>query len=290
LGAVLQLLTEKVSMAQASESDRDIFYALARSADEAERLNQQAELWEEATARILDQLELAPGMTCLDLGCGAGDVMIALGRRVGPNGRVLGVDTDAELGERVARELNKTGVSCFSFLEADITDPESLPSELFDVTCTRFLLIHLQDPVAALRTMWNLTRPGGVLLVFDYDFRTHDTHPACPELEEFIAVVDGVFEKAGLDPRIGSELPYYLERAAGGPPDGGETSGFIMPVADLRRFLLLSYRSLLPAALELGVTTEGKAEKLVAFLEGGAAETRAYWLSALYCSAWKRKQ
>jgi len=277
-------------MAHESKSDRDLFYALARSSEEAERLNQQAELWGEATSRVLDRLELAPGMSCLDLGCGAGDVMIALGRRVGPSGSVLGVDTDADLGLRVAHELNKTGISNFSFLDADITTPESLPTELFDATSTRFLLIHLQDPVAALRTMWDLTKPGGVLVAFDYDFRTHDTHPACPELEEFITVVDGVFEKAGLDPRIGSKLPHYLECAAAGAPDGVEVAGFIKPVAELREFLLLAYRSLLPAALELGVTTDGKAEKLIAFLEGEAADTNSYWLSALYCGVWKRKQ
>jgi ubiquinone/menaquinone biosynthesis C-methylase UbiE len=288
-GAAMPLSKGIVSMAHASESDRDLFYALARSADEAERLNQQAELWRKATSRVLDQLDLAPGMSCLDFGCGAGDVMLALGRRVGPSGNVVGVDTDADLGRNVAKELTKTGASRFSFLEADITKPESLPTELFDVTSARFLLVHLEDPVVALRTMWNLTRPGGVLVVFDYDFRTHDTHPACPELEEFIAVVDGVFEKAGLDPRIGSKLPHYLERAAEGPPDGVETSGFITPLPDLREFLLLSYKSLLPAALDLGVTTEGKAEKMIAFLEGGAAESPSYWLSALYCSAWKRK-
>jgi len=67
-------------------------------------------------------------MSCLDLGCGAGDVMLALGRRVGTTGRVVGVDTDAELGERVAHELNKRQVSDFSFVEADVTNPASLPA------------------------------------------------------------------------------------------------------------------------------------------------------------------
>jgi len=229
-------------------------------------------------------------MSCLDLGCGAGDVMLALGYRVGPSGSVLGLDTDAELGSRVVHELNKKQVSHFSFIEADVTDPESIPAGSFDVTSARFLLIHLSDPVATLKTMWSLTKIGGVMVVFDYDFRTHDTYPVCPELAEFIAVLDGVFEKAGLDPRLGFKLPYYFEKAGAGPPDGVEVSCLIKPVSALREFMLLVYHSFLPAALKLGVTTEKKAEKLIAFLKDTGDDNRSYWLSALYCGIWKRKQ
>lgn len=276
-------------MTHETDSDRDLLYALARTPEEAERLHQQSVIWREGTSRVLDQLQLAPGMSCLDLGSGAGDVMLALGRRVGPTGSVLGIDTDAELGHRVVDELNRREAAHFSFLEADVTDSGALPAGPFDVTSTRFLLIHLADPIAMLRTMWSLTRPGGVMVVFDYDFRTHATHPVCPELAEFIAVVDGVFEKAGLDPHLGFKLPHYFERAGAGSPDGIEVSCFIKPVSVLRAFLSLSYRSLLPAALELGATTEEKAEKLMAFLEQDGDHGASYWLSALYCGVWKRK-
>jgi SAM-dependent methyltransferase len=271
------------------ETDRDRFYALARTAEEAGRLHQQSLLWGEATSQVLDKLQLRPGMSGLDLGCGAGDVMLALGQRVGPAGSVLGVDTDAELGNRVAQELNKTKASRFSFLEGDVTASDFLQGRSFDVTSARFLLIHLPDPIAALRTMWRLTKPGGVMLVLDYDFGTHDTYPPCPDLEEFITVIDGVFEKAGLDPRLGFKLPYCFEQSEAGPPDGVEVSCFIKPVDELRDFMLLAYRGLLTAALELGVTTEERAAGLTAFLKDRNSADRTYWLSALYCGVWKHK-
>ena len=53
-------------------SDRDYFYALARTPEEAERLHLQAMLWKKATSTILDQLQIPVGMSCLDLGCGVG--------------------------------------------------------------------------------------------------------------------------------------------------------------------------------------------------------------------------
>ena len=278
-------------MSHESDSERDLIYALARTPEEAQRLAQQTVLWRDATAQVLDQLGLSDGMSCLDFGCGAGDVMLALGRRVGPTGCVVGFDLDAELGERVANELNKRGVASFSFVEADVTKPETLPAGQFDLTSARFLLLHMHDPVAVLKTMWELTKQGGVLVVFDYDFRTHDTQPPCPELEEFIRVVDGVFEKSDLDPRLGARLPHYLECATGAPPDGIDVSCFIVPGRELREFLLASYRSLLPAALKLGVTTEEQAEEMIAFLEdpeAGAGHSY-YWVGALYVAAWKRK-
>jgi ubiquinone/menaquinone biosynthesis C-methylase UbiE len=273
------------------DSDRDLIYALVRTPEEAERLSQQNALWREATAKVFDQLELSPGMSCLDFGCGAGDVMLALGRRVGPTGRVVGVDVDAELGRRVADELNKRQIADFSFVEADVTKPYTLPAEQFDVTSARFLLIHMKDPLALLHTMWGLTKPGGTLVVFDYDFRTHDTCPHRPELDEFIRVCNGVFDETGLDSRRGSKIPHFVERATGGPPDGIDVSLSITQGKDLREFLLASYRSLLPAALKIGVTTEDRAEDLIAFLtdpEAGDGHSY-YWVWALYVSAWKRK-
>lgn len=269
---------------------KDLFYAMARTPEEAERLHQQSVLWREATSRVLDALQLNYGMSCLDFGCGSGDVMLALGHLVGPTGSVLGVDTDADLGHRVVHELNKREVSRFSFVQADVTDPEFMPTGSFDVTSARFLLLHLPDPVAMLRKMWSLTRSGGVMVVFDYDFWTQDTYPVCSEHAEFIAVVDGLFEKAGLDPRLGFKLPCYFDRAGAGSPDGIEVSCFIKPISELREFLLLAYLGLLPTAPELGVTTQEKADKYISFLNDSGADIRSYWLSALYCGIWKRKK
>ena len=66
--------------------------------EEYERLRAQARMWEAATGRLLDQIGLGPGASCLDAGCGPGETMRAMAERVGPAGRVLGIDADASLG------------------------------------------------------------------------------------------------------------------------------------------------------------------------------------------------
>ena len=51
-------------------------YALGRTPEEYERLRAQARVWEAATGRLLDQVGLAPGASCLDAGCGPGELRL----------------------------------------------------------------------------------------------------------------------------------------------------------------------------------------------------------------------
>src|SRR5215510_3163017 len=60
----------------------------------AERLRLLAQVVWPTTERLLDRAGVAPGMRCLDVGCGIGAVTVELARRVGPSGHVLGIDFD----------------------------------------------------------------------------------------------------------------------------------------------------------------------------------------------------
>src|SRR5919206_4181176 len=99
-------------------SDR---YALARTPEEYERLRAQARLWEPVTARMLDQVGLAPGARCLDAGCGPGETMRLMAERVGPSGRIVGVDADAPLGAQAVRDLHAAGHAQCTFAAVDVT-------------------------------------------------------------------------------------------------------------------------------------------------------------------------
>lgn len=112
-------------------------YVIARSAEEAERLRVQSQLLEGPTGHVLDAVGLAPGMSCLDVGCGPGHVMKMLGERVGPGGRVTGLDIDAELGRRAADLLNSTETSAFEFIEGDIFQADTIPDNTYSLTFAR---------------------------------------------------------------------------------------------------------------------------------------------------------
>jgi ubiquinone/menaquinone biosynthesis C-methylase UbiE len=70
-------------------------YTIAGGLADARRLARQAQVMQAATSAFLSRAGLAPGWVALDVGCGDGQVTIAMARVAGPRGRVVGVDTDA---------------------------------------------------------------------------------------------------------------------------------------------------------------------------------------------------
>jgi SAM-dependent methyltransferase len=264
-------------------------YVLARTKEEAERLHAQSRILEEPTQFVLDAAGLSEGMACLDVGSGAGDVMRMMGERVGKTGRVLGLDADGELGRRVADQLNGTGLSQFDFLEGDILRPSSVPQQAFSLTFARLLFVHLNDPGAALRQMWEWTRPGGTVAVMDYDFHTMDAYPPCEPVVELLRVTRAVLEKVGGDPDIGHKLPYYFERSGIGSPDGIRVTGILRPLADIGGLMKATYRSFLPTALKLGVTTEEQSAQFLAGMDEAIESASSYVLGPLVVGAWKKK-
>ncbi|MCT2587732.1 class I SAM-dependent methyltransferase [Actinophytocola gossypii] len=249
-------------------------YLLPRTSTEYRRLRTQARIWEPATTRLLDQVGVAPGARCLDVGCGPGEVMRLLAQRVGPSGSVTGVDLDGRIGAEAVAVLRSEVDAEVSFVEGDV---HALDLGRFDVVYVRLVLMHLPDPVALLRRLWELVAPGGVLVAQDYDTAGMASMPRLPCWDEFERVMDGVYERTGGDPRCGLRLPAHFVAAGVGAPDGTDVSGVLLPLADTEEFLQRSYASTLPAAIRLGITTEEAGERCLAgFAE--AAGSRANYV------------
>src|ERR1700761_6716696 len=95
-------------------------YALGRAPAEYQRLRRQAGMWEQVTARVLGQAGLGPGMRCLDVGCGPGEVMRLMAGLAGPSRQVTGIDNDARLVQEALCVLRATGPGRFEFVQADV--------------------------------------------------------------------------------------------------------------------------------------------------------------------------
>ena len=91
-----------------------------------------------ATLSLLQRSGLRPGMACLDVGCGGGDVSFDLARLVGPSGRVVGIDID-EVKIGIARtEAAEQQIANIEFRLAIICEIET--DARFDFAHARFLL------------------------------------------------------------------------------------------------------------------------------------------------------
>lgn len=90
-------------------------------------------LYRRPRRRMLSLLDLPPGATVLDLGCGTGLNFAAIHAAIGPRGRLLGVDSSASMLGAARRRVERAGWENVDLLEADVRDlPRVLPTRYRD--------------------------------------------------------------------------------------------------------------------------------------------------------------
>jgi len=179
-------------------------YIIRGGVEGKKRLEVLARVMWPTTARLLAQAGLAPGMTCLDLGCGGGDVTVQLAAAVGPQGHVLGVDMDETKLDLARQNAARLGLANVQFRKLLVQD--WVEESQYDFIYTRFLLTHLVDPLRTLRQMLHAVRPGGVAVVEDIDARSCFCHPSCAGFDAFVRLYRAGVAQQGADADIGPKL------------------------------------------------------------------------------------
>ena len=263
-------------------------YVHARDLNEYQRLRDQALMWQSATEQVLDRVGLKAGMSCLDVGSGPGAVMRLMADRVGPTGRVTGIEIDGRLGAEALADLRAQGGAEFALIEANVLELDSVLGAPFDFAYCRLFLMHLQEPVAALEKMLSWTKPGGAVVAQEFDFGAIAVEPTCPAMAEFNRLFEGVFRGHGRNLRAGRQLPAQFEAAGLGLPDGTLADVKFLPLKDMAAMLIGVYQGLFGAAAELGIADPARAETFKADMAEAAADGRYYCLTPILVGAWKR--
>lgn len=208
---------------------RDDDYVLARNEREYRRLEAQSQIWDRATRRALDQVSRRLDANALDVGCGTGAVMRLLGDRISRSGYVTGLDVDAKLETTVLSQLRRDRPDAYRFVAGDVMQMESVPGGPYDLVFARLLLLHVHDPVKVLQRLWSWVRPGGALLVMDYDITGARSCPQHPIMERALRLIGDAFRRSERDIEIGTRMPELFLEAGIGAPDGCEVSSVIIP-------------------------------------------------------------
>jgi ubiquinone/menaquinone biosynthesis C-methylase UbiE len=171
------------------------------------RILDRRSLWQDH--RRLAEL-LAPGMSVLDVGCGTGAITKGIAEAVGPAGTVLGVDRDGALIERA--QAHCAALPNLRFEEADASALEF--DARFDVVTAARSLQWIADRATAIRRMARAARPGGLLVILDYNHTLNAWDPAPPP--EFTAFYRSFLSwraANGWDNEIANHCPALLEQA-----------------------------------------------------------------------------
>lgn len=153
-------------------------------------------------AEILRLLGLAPGMSVLDAGCGPGRLTLPAARAVGDGGRVLAVDIQEGMLDRVRDKAAAAGLGNVQFLRAGLGEGR-LEEGAFDRALLVTVLGEIPDREAALGELFRALRPGGLLSVTEVIFDPHFQRRA---------VVERLAGGAGFHPAAfhGNSIAYTL--------------------------------------------------------------------------------
>ena len=239
--------------------DTTTSYLLGHADAEVQRLLLQARLYEQPTEQALRAAGLEPGMRVLDVGCGPGDVSLIAARVVGPTGRVVGIDASPDIVALARQRATENSVTTVSFEHSSVDG--IILDEPVDAVIGRLILMHLPEPVAALRRLATLVRPGGVIAFCDFDMTAARSVPWLPTWQTAAEAIATAFRGAGLDPQFGTTLHRLFRQAGLGTP----TLTISAPVGtaedtDHAAYVANSWRLLHPVAERLGIVDDRLAD------------------------------
>ncbi len=115
--------------------------------------------------RAVDRAEVGPGSDALDVCCGTGDLTLALRRRIGPDGRVVGCDFSEPMLQLARQKSGEEGLA----VEFGWADALDLPygDAGFDAVTVGFGARNLADLEKGLGEMARVLRPGGRLAILE---------------------------------------------------------------------------------------------------------------------------
>jgi SAM-dependent methyltransferase len=184
-------------------------YLLAGQPSELERLQLQSLIWEPSGRQLLAKIGDGSGGRALDVGCGALGWLRILGEWVGPAGQVVGTDIDESLLGAARSFLTAEGFSEVELVVDDLFDSKLEPQS-FDLLHARYLIAPLGRGPEQVASHERLLRPGGSMVLEEWDLGSWHFNPPAPAAERLIRLLSEIF--ATLGGEAGRELPELLRK------------------------------------------------------------------------------
>ena len=171
-------------------------YAFDQSfAQERERLSAMESLWDPGSEALLDELGVGRGWRCLEVGAGGGSLVQWIADR-GAN--VTAIDIDTRFIEQFASDT-------IEVRRVDVRTDE-LPQSKFDLVHARLVLEHLTDRREILDRLAATLRPGGWIVIEDYDWSCFGFEDGGRGVDNTSQAIMGFMERAGFERDYGRRI------------------------------------------------------------------------------------
>jgi SAM-dependent methyltransferase len=134
--------------------------------------------------------DLHPGERVLDLGSGGGIDVLLSAKRVGPSGRVFGLDMTDEMLALAARNVAEAGATNVELLKGHI-EAIPLPADSIDVVISNCVVNLAADKPAVFREIARVLRPGGRVGITDIVADNSLTHEQRSERGSYVGCIAG---------------------------------------------------------------------------------------------------
>jgi ubiquinone/menaquinone biosynthesis C-methylase UbiE len=260
-------------------------YALGSDQSERARLLAQCELHRNEATQLIDLVRVAPGDRALDVGCGPLGVLDILSARVGPAGRVVGLDSEPRMLAYAEQSISERELINVELVAADAIR-SGLPDDWFDGVHERLVLINHPSPEEIVHEMVRVTQPGGWVALQELDCYSWICEPGHPAWDHLL---DTLMQAWSGHLFIGRRLPALLRQAGLSNVDCAAHAYHWPPGHPYRTVLLTFIDIYRSRILEAGMLAEKQLDRLARDLRTHLDAPDTLVVHPLFFQAWGRK-
>jgi SAM-dependent methyltransferase len=218
-------------------------------AEERARISGMEALWDPGSRLLLDELGIGDGRKCLEVGAGGGSLVEWMAER---GASVTAVDIDTRFIESLASDA-------IDVRRVDVRT-DDLPQAEFDLVHARLVLEHLSDRTQILQRLGGTLRPGGWIVIEDYDWSCFGFEGDDPEIARVSEAILGYMQQAGFERDYGRRVTAEIADAGFVDVRGEGRVRIIDSTSPGFDFFRLSFESLKGAVIDAGLLSAEEAE------------------------------
>ncbi len=263
-------------------------YLLGHQEPEEQRLIQQAEDLRAETESFLDRVRIQQGDQVAEIGCGPRGALDLLSHRVGPKGRVIGIERNAETARRARRFIEEQGLANVEIVDGDAKS-SGFPPNSFDVVYARLVLVNIPEPEQLVREMAALVRPGGTLASHEADYAPHMCDPPVDAWDRILGLLKEYSRLNGIDLFVGRKVHRMLREAGMRDVETHPIVHVYKPGHDRRTILWDFAANLREDLVARGLIGRTELERLMSELKAHLDDPDVLVVSHLYFQVFGRK-